>query len=473
MERRILDKLFKKNKKGFSLIEAMTVLFIFCIITITFYEVLNYGLSVSVDAKKRLGAVALANEKMEIIRNIKYENIGTVEGAVSGNILDDQDVMENAGQYHVNTLVEYVQDPLDGVYPADIAFEDYKKVTVTVTWSEDPNKQVKLVSRFVPAGLEVANPGDGILLVNVFSDQPGGSGIANSKVHVVNSETGLNTTVYTDSTGSVALMGNRIKNSIQKYEISLSKSDYESVNTMPPYPTTTYDPINVHASVVVGSINVINIIQNKLADFKVATVDYLDQPIADIDFHLEGGKILGNTRADDLADPPVLSEPVYNINTDEQTGSNGEKDFGSVSPGQFFFTLSDSMTDYELVDMLVNQPTDYVSVPSVSLFSDDDKTLKIRLAKKDETSLLVKVVSSLTDNPPITGASVKLSNGDGYDVTVTASAIGTAFFPVTADVFAAGTYDLKITAEGFLDSNTQVTVNADELKTETITLTSN
>lgn len=447
------------KQKGFTLVEALLVIFIFSLITITFYRTYTIGTKYVVDSKNRLGAISIANEKMEIIRNLKYENIGTTpKGSVSGNIPSEETVAENAGKYFVQTTVEYVDDSLDGIALADTnnAPEDYKKVTVKVSWNNG-SENVQLISQFVPVGREVAQPGDGILQINVFSDQPGGSGIENSTVHVVNSDMGLDTAVQTDNTGSVTLMGDKIISSIQKYRITLFKSGYETVSTMPPYPGTVYNPVDVHASVVVGLMNVANIAQDELANLQVKTIDYLNNLIPDRDFHIKGGRILGNT----IATETVPSVPVYNLDGDFNTNSSGEKDFNSISPGQYTFTLPSSVADYVLID------TDPIS--PATLFSDQNLILKAKLANKNTTSLLVKVVSG-DGTMPVTGAKVKLSNALGYDITQTSSGTGMVFFPVSSDVFQPGIYTLKITAGGFSDNESQVEINSNQLKIITITL---
>jgi prepilin-type N-terminal cleavage/methylation domain-containing protein len=445
------------KNSGFTLIEAMLVIFIFALITVTFYRTYTIGTRHIIDSKNRLGAISAANEKMEIIRNLKYEDIGTVNGSVSGNIPDEESLTENASRYVVKTTVEFTDDPLDGVAYEDTnnAPEDYKKVTVGVFWNNE-SENIQLVSRFVPMGREVASPGDGILQINVFSDQPGGEVIANSAVHVENSDMGLDTVVQTDSTGSVTLMGDKIKNSIQKYKITLSKSGYETVSTMPPYPATAFNPVDVHASVVVGSMNVANIVQDKLAAFKVKTVDYLDNPIPNVGFHITGGRKIGTEALE-----PYGS--IFNLDTDSDTDSNGEKNFGSISPGQYIFSLLSSVSDYVLIDTDPITPT--------TIFSDDDLTLKAKLADKNTTSLLVKVVSSVDGITPVVGAEVKLFNGSGYDATQTSSGTGTVFFPMSSDQLQTGDYSLKVTASGFEENNSQTTIES-KLNTLTITLTS-
>jgi competence protein ComGC len=448
----------QKNKNGFTIIEALTLLFIFSVILVTFYSVFTSGSRLIIESKNRLGALALANEKMEIVRNLDYNSIGTVGGEVNGAISQDEDVAENNRQYHVSTLVEYVDDPYDGLdYSDTIWFEDYKRVTINISWTGGVSSApVKLVSRFSPHGVEQQNPNDGILSINVFSKQPGGSSeaLSGTKVHVTNSDIGLDTEKNTDSDGNVTFMGSNIRNSIQKYHITLTKSGYETVSTMPPYPDTPYNPTDVHVSVVTGSVNIANIFQNKLANLKIVSTDLLNQSVPDISFHIKGGRKMGTTISS--------NDPVYNLDEDSATEADGEKEYSDISPGQYDIAPSPGV-NYELIRLDPASP--------YTLLSASPATLKIKLADKNVTSLLATVTGGAS-NEQIEGATVQLKSDTlGYDNTQTTPVDGKVFFPVSADVFQAGVYDLKITASGYSDSNTQVTINADQLKMETINLT--
>lgn len=454
-------KKIKKNKlSGFTLVEILTVLFIFSVVSVTFYSVFSSGTKYIFESKSRLGALALANEKMEIIRNLEYDDIGTTEGEIEGDIPQNEEVIENERKFNVNTLVEYVDDPYDGTaYDDAIWFEDYKHVTVTVSWSQDVNSSpVKLVSRFAPHGIEKENPNDGILSINVFSKEPEGTAesLSGSTVHVVNSEIGLNTSKNTDEDGNATFMGSNIQDSIEKYEITLSKSGYETVSTYPPYPTSAFNPVDVHASVVTGlaQVNIANIFQNKLANLEIDTVDFLDRSISDVDFHIKGGKKIGTTIGS--------NDPVYNLDEDGKTDSDGKKAYNDISPGQYEIIPSLNGTNYELIEINPASP--------FNLISSSPQEAKIRLADKNATSILVTIIG--TDSNPVEGASVQLKNDTlNYDITQTTPSNGKVFFPVSLDLFQAGIYNLKITASGYSDSDTNVTINEDELKIETVNLT--
>ncbi len=447
-----------KNNSGFTLIEALVLLFIFSLITITFYQVISVGTRHILFAKNRLGAIALANEKMEIVRNLSYDYVGIQGGACEGIIPQDEDVSENGRNYHVHTLATFVDDSFDGTLggsPNDTAYKDYKIIKITVSWNNGGADagSVYLLSRFVPPGLETATSGDGILSINIFSDQDGGAGVPQATVQVVNSDLGFSETRQTDDSGNIMIVG--AEESIQKYQISVSKSDYETVSTFPAYPDTDYNPVDVHASVVTGAMNVTNIALNKTADLKIITKNYLfDTIIPDMEFKLIGGRRIGN-------DEVFPYDPIYNLDEEEQTNSSGEKQYEEISPGQYSFTLSDSVTEYELIGTNPASP--------FSLLSEDDLNLEVRLASKDMTSVLVSVKKA-ESSTVLAGANVKLSNLSGYEEEIITDDNGTAFFPKTSTPLIAGTYNLEITADGYEEYSETVEVEENHLSEKNILL---
>lgn len=443
---------------AFTLIEGITLLFIFSLVAVTFFQVWTVGSRAILNSKYRLGAIALANEKMEIIRNLPYENIGEVSGSPEGDLLQEEDVTASGRVFHVSTDIEYVDDVYDGtISSGDLVWEDYKRVRIRVSWDYpiSEGNSVSLVSRFVPPGLESADADHGALVINVFSDQPGGVGIDNSRVDVVNSDTGYNETFFTDSTGNVTILG--LSESIQKYMISLSKGGHESISTMPPYPDTAYDPVDVHASVVAGALNVINIVQNELASLMVKTVDYQGQSIENIDFDLVGGRKAGNLSIDPFS-------TVWGFDVSESTNSSGEKDFGLVSPGNYEFSLDESETDYAVISV------DPAIVAEIH--SGDDAVIEVKLADKEFSSVLVKIIDSVSLTP-IDGASVSLKDNLLFDESDVSSLGGSVFFPGESNPnpLLLGTYDLSITAPGYNDYDSQISVSGDKLEIVSVELT--
>ena len=87
------------HRRGFTLIEALVFLFLFALITTVFFQTFAYGTALIQQSKNRLGAIALANQKMEIVRSLDYDNIGTISGIPAGDIAQDETVQVNNMHY--------------------------------------------------------------------------------------------------------------------------------------------------------------------------------------------------------------------------------------------------------------------------------------------------------------------------------------------------------------------------------------
>lgn len=445
----------KNYKLGFTLIEALVFLFIFTVATGTFYSVFSVNTRYTIDVKDRQSSAQIANEKMEIIRNLKYDDIGTIGGIPSGNIPANENIAVDGKTYAVRTFIKYQDDSFDGVYPTDTIPNDYKIVKITVSWAgvNDSSSDVELITRFVPAGMELAS-GDGVLAINIINSE--GAGIGQAEVHIENGDVSpaVNLTAETDDSGNLMLPG--AKESIWGYKLTVSKSDYETVETVDP-DSVEYNPIDSHASVVSGSVNTKTVIINKTADLNIKSVDYLDAALPGVSFHIKGGRVLG-TNTENI---PAVT--IYNTDDDYSTDTGGEKKLDDSSPGQYVISDVGAVSGYTLVS---TEP-----ISPITVLPNETKTVKIKFAKNDEDSLVVYVLKDV-DDAPIEGASVRLTNGDGYDATVTTENDGVAIFPLTAEpVFAAGDYNIEVKAEGFQDNNSTATVDNFTAKTIKLTAT--
>ncbi len=436
---------------AFTLIEALIVLFIFSVVTMTFYSVFTLGVKFILESKNKLGAVSLANERMEIIRNLNYDNVGIVGGIPSGTLPAEEDVYASKKTYHVKTFVKYVDDPFDGVSPIDL---DYKLVKVTVSWLGAMGKtsSVVLVTRFVPPGVEQNVAGGGALSINIMNSK--GIGVPQASVHVINNALSpkVDVTAMTDNTGNLMLPG--AKQSIGTYYLSVTKDGYEAVDTINPA-SVTYSVTDTPASVVGGMMNVKSLIQDKLANLKITSVDSLGAPLPGVNFHLEGTRIFGF----DMSQSPAA--PVYKIKEDDTTDATGKKERPNISPGQIFITPSGAPpTGYTLVNN--NYFTDYNNVTNIySFILSPEETREVQLKYVDNNAIaLLTTVKNNADSKLLANATVTLSNTTGYSESVVTGKDGTAFFPGTTTPLVAGAYNLKITADSFTDfTEENITLN--------------
>ncbi len=421
-----------KKRKGTTLIEALAFLFVFSVIVVTFYSAWLLSTKHILLAKNRLVAIELAKEKMEIIRNLPFEKIAHTTGFPAGNLLQNEDIVRSGGTYRVLTQIRSVDDPYDGTLggsPNDVNFIDYKEVKISVAWGINA-QSVSLISRFVPSGIEQSASGLGVLVVNVTSEKDGGALVSGSSVRIRNTGLGFDETHATDSLGRLMLVG--IPESIYGYEITVNKSGYETVSTLPPYPTTAYKPEHEHASVVGSALNTMNIYQNKKANLTIETKDFLGTEVGDVDFHLVGGRVLGV----DAIDPKNIS---YSFDVNDATDGSGKKTFTNESPGNFSINVTES--GMQVVGM--SEPFSFILAPN------ETKKLSVKLCSETTTALLFKV-KRMADATPMVGANVHIVKNDlSYDLTLVTDMNGYAFFPIDGTPFLAGTYDFVVSTDGY------------------------
>jgi type II secretory pathway pseudopilin PulG len=450
----------RRRTSGFTLIEAIVVLFVVSLITLTFYETWSLGTKHIANAKYRLGASALANQQMEIIRSLIFDDIGTVSGIPSGTLAQDQTLNANNTVYDVHTVVQFVDDPTDGTLVAgtDIAPNDYKRATVTVSWgSASDSEKVDMTSIFSLDGVESVAAGTGILSVNVLNNA--GVGVANASVHITNTSVtpNINVTAATDTNGNLMFPG--APASVQGYHITVSKSGYYGNITYSPYPTSVFKPTNVHASVVAGSLTASTLITDRTASLNIQAEDPFGVDLSNIDFTISGGLVVGVDAG--------TSAPVYDFTQTTMTDSDGEKEFSDRSSGAYTLTLGPSAeAQYEFLRLDPEETTQN----SINLTAGDSKTVKYVLAQKNFRSALVTVKSS-TDETPIAGASVRLhSISLGFDVTLATDMYGQAYFPVDSTPLVAGTYDVDVSASGFTSATDTFPVMGSVLEKKDILL---
>jgi len=436
----------KIKRKGFSILEVVAATFIFSIVTISIYGSFSSGLKSVAQSKHRVAAAELANEKMEIIRNMPYSDVGVQGGIPSGILPQNETVWKSNQKFNVRTTIVYVDDPLDGTAggdPDDTVSRDYKEARIEATWGDlDWGKGVILVSRFVPDGVENES-GGGTLVLN-FIDSTG-QGISGAEVHITNNETDpqVDITTQTDSTGSILRAG--MPAGDRNYKISFSEDFYESVSTFPPYPATAFDPTDVHASVEEGGLNSKAIISDLAGTITITSEDLNSNLVPNMDFHLEGGRILGTTK-------DVPPQNVFSCDQDFSTDSGGSLTLENMSPGNY--TVDFSEIGYTLIG--TEAPLLHFSLaPAQSL------GINLLVVSNSINSLIVSVVNPITEEP-IKGASVHVYNGIDFDQTLTTGDSGRVYFPPNLDppvAMSSGPHSLEIIADGYENFSDTVEIN--------------
>lgn len=439
------DNLNRASCRGFTLIESLVLLFIFAIVSMAFLQTYATGTRLIIESKNRLGATALANQKIEIVRSIDYDSIGTTTGIPAGDIPEYETISVNTVKYQVHTFVQYLDDVFDGKLgnnPTDAIPNDYKRVKISVSWGAlGADQTVSLFTDVAPDGVETS-AGGGVLSINILDSA--GMGVSSASVHIVNGASGINVTAQTDATGNITLPGTPA--GTQNYELTVSKSGYYGVSTYPPNPTSPYNPTDEHASVVDGALNQKSLVMDQYANITVRSKDPFGTDVPNIDFHMVGGKLLGTD--------PVTLAPTYGYDQNLSTGASGSLDIPDQSYGQYTLTESDSR--YELYKLnpegtakdIFDAPAGQTTITDMILLDTEIGSVKVS-------------VTSSIDGSPIAGASAHLvSISLGYDATQATDQYGFAYFPTVLPGLAAGTYDLEISATGFQNNTDTANVNA-------------
>lgn len=235
-----------KVNSGFTIIELLISISIFFIVGASIYGLFNWSIKTLTNSKAEVEAITIANHKIEMIRNLSYNNIGTVGGIPNGTIPQTETEIKNNVAYIVKNYVKYYDDPFDGLAPADTLPTDYKIVQITVSWTNFwGEKSTNLSTIIAPKGIET-NAGGGTLIITVFNAN--GQPIENVDVYIKNDI--LNPPILintrTDSFGRISFPGAPAGSG---YKIVVSKNGYSADQTC------SVDPIGTGCSASEGNPN--------------------------------------------------------------------------------------------------------------------------------------------------------------------------------------------------------------------------
>jgi type II secretory pathway pseudopilin PulG len=440
-------------EKGVSIIEALVLIFVFSISALAFYSVFSVAVHYITNSKNKVIAVSLANERMELLRNLGYEDVAIDGGIPDGDIDPDEYVTIGDNTFHLITDVRYYDDPEDGTFggtPNDSVPNDYKIVSIVVYWgTEDETEKATLSSRFVPPGVETS-AGGGTLSLNAIDFS--GSPVSNVSVNIFNDQVSpvVDYTTTTDSNGNLLLQG--VPGDVdQNYKIIFSKSGHETVTTYSP-PDVTFIPEYGHVAIVEGSLNERTMKINLLSDLSISSVDPFGNDIENVGFTLTGGKRL---------DDGTSETPTYNYTDTHTTNLSGVFSIEDISPGTYEIEIGTAVSDDYVLWKGGSVDEGKENTQELNLSPADDMSVDVVLADKLSDSVLVKVADSATGSP-IEGAQVNLINNLlGVDITLDTDEFGNVYFPEdeSAPLQNGETYSLEISAMNYDDNSTDATIN--------------
>ncbi len=443
-------------RRGATMVDILVAVAVLAVIATALAQTITLALSQMMDARSRLTAINLANEQMEMLRNLPYDRVAVEGGVPSGTIDPDRTVTLRSRVYRILTDVRYVDDPLDGTIDSDVPDvipTDYKQATVVVTWGDaSPARRVQLQSLFVPPGVETA-AGGGTLVINIFD----GLGVPLSSARVTVHNTTVSPAVlfsaFTDVAGRIIVPG---APAADNYVITVEKSGHESVTTLPPPPGSPFTPTDQHATVLEGELTAQSIVSARLATARFEVRDAFDTPQDGVALHVSGGRVLGTYTDGSFA---------YSVDEDVVSDDSGDVVRSDTAPGTYTIQVTDSAyTLFEVEDDSTDASTDCAIPPG------HNTSCIVRVVNQSQPAVIVHVRDANT-GAPIADAVVRLQSTT-RDETQSSNRYGDALIAGTRDLpLTTGLYTLTVTADGYTSQQKVLDVTA--LMSQEFSLTKN
>jgi len=328
-----------KNNKGITLIEVLVATAIFLMFALGIYGGINLVFKIVYSSRLQILENAILSEKLETVRNLPFADVGIVSGVPSGVLVRNTTTTRNGIIFDIETTVRNIDDPFDGLTPADNWPADYKLVEISAICQNCFQKNpVVLSTRVSPRNLE-GNEDYGSLFIHVFDKN--GLDIVGANIHIENNE--INPSVIiddvTDINGMRRIIGT--PTATLSYEITVGKSGYSSDYTVSPSvgnPNPTKQPLTVMAQAVTEisfSIDLSGILD-------INTISPACLPLPDSAFNIRGEKKIGNN--------PI----VYKYEQDLTTDWSGNENLTNMEWDTYY--LNTSGTPYDVAGFLSSFP---------------------------------------------------------------------------------------------------------------------
>ncbi len=383
----------RQRWRGFTLVEILVTIGVLAIVWVIVTQIFQNGFVALSDSRARVVAVAIANEQLEILRNMPYDQLGTTTGWPSGTVPATQTIQRSGQSFTVASRIDFIDDPFDGnVYgtipdkPLDTVPNDYKRAEVTVTWQRRFATPVILSTLIVPKGLESAS-NSGSLLITVFdaSGQP----VPQADVHITNSSLAppIDIVNTTDNFGNLQVLS--LPPSLGSYHLEVSKSGYSAEQTYDP--AVLPNPVRPNLSIIQGQVTETSFAIDKVSTLAISTQGEACSAIGNIPLSLWGQKLIA-------ANPDVLK-----YSSSPPTDANGQLNLTNLEWDNY--TLIENASDYDVAGI----------IPPIllNLLPNTAQSIALVLAPHTTNSLHV-TVKDASDGTTVTGATVRLQKS-GFD----------------------------------------------------------
>lgn len=421
--------------KGFTLIEVLISVFVLGVVVVGLFGFITLILKSTHDGQRRIVATALANEKMEMIRNLSYDAVGTVGGVPPGPIPQTEDITRNNAVFTVDTDIRFIDDPFDGTSPADALNSDYKQARVEVSWDNNlSGRSVLLITQIAPAGVE-GGSSLGTLVFRALN--AAGEGVPGAIVTLRNSTVSpvVDFTTSTNNEGIISIPG--LQPSVGTYAITVTKNGFTSEQTYDQTGAFIPNVDHSHVSAVLGDITNKTFYIDQLSSLAIRTENELGAAIGDVLYRITGSKRIGLDGS---------GASVYLLDDETTTDSSGVATYDDIIWDSYSFSINGAATGYDVKETSLALP--------FAISPGTENTLTATLVPHEEITLHTTILDS--SGALVPNATVAVT-GPSYSQSLVTTEYGQAFFTPLVE---AGEYTVTVNAPGFLEAVQTVSVDA-------------
>ena len=291
------------KRPGFTIIESLIGITILTMVSIALFSVMASNLSNLFQSKARGIALAIAQEKIEDLKNLPYDSLSTQGGNIypPGSILDNEDMTRNGLKFRIHTDIRYIDNDYDGNAsgtvsgkPVDLYSYDYKKVTITITDPKGTTQLAQLSSDIAAKAAETAG-NTGVLLVKVID--AAGIAVEGATVQITNQNPNpdVNITTTTDVQGQV-IIPKLPPDSTPGYHVVITKAGFNSDQTYTidaGHPT----PANPDFAMLAQQITTKTFSIDQLTNLSLTITNQTGTPLSNQAVTIQGQKLTNNTPA--------------------------------------------------------------------------------------------------------------------------------------------------------------------------------
>lgn len=259
-----MKKLTLKKNEGISLIDVLIGISLMLIVFLGIFGAYQLELKVIGQSERKSIATAIANQQIEIIKNLPYESVGAREGFPEGVLETTTSTVQNGIEFRIERRVDYAVDSADGIaLPNDECPNDYKRVKVKVSWSGKFEGEINFYTDIAPKDLaQECATGGGILSAWVFDAF--GTMVSSPLIEVKDPLTNQTLTSATPFEGQ-----HYFSLATSTYKIVISKDGYSIDRTYGTEEVAT--PEKPHYLILEGQLTETSFSIDKLSSFAVDT----------------------------------------------------------------------------------------------------------------------------------------------------------------------------------------------------------